>query len=298
MLKDRRTYEIMRPEDVGVPQATLVLGKHSGRHAVQRRCEQIGFTLERHVLEPVYRAVIAHADREKIVSDRDLADVIVTKALAARQAPPATVPPAIAGGSHDSCRSRLRARRLAVRFRTARTFQDRTARSGSVASRAHSRYARALPASPTSVITHTLRIFASHERFAFCCCPAMASGPKSSPAARLVLERSPRCSAISSTCRSRHWRRGASPRSAAAARRHARRCAQADAILLGAVGDPEFDKPSTRVATARNRAAAVRRELELYANLRPARVWPGLEDVGPAEASRCSPAPTCSSCAS
>ena len=36
MLKDRRTYEIMRPEDVGVPQATLVLGKHSGRHAVQR----------------------------------------------------------------------------------------------------------------------------------------------------------------------------------------------------------------------------------------------------------------------
>ena len=42
MLKDRRTYEIMRPEDVGVPQATLVLGKHSGRHAVQRRCEQTG----------------------------------------------------------------------------------------------------------------------------------------------------------------------------------------------------------------------------------------------------------------
>ncbi len=35
MLKDRRTYEIMRPEDVGVPRTTLVLGKHSGRHAVQ-----------------------------------------------------------------------------------------------------------------------------------------------------------------------------------------------------------------------------------------------------------------------
>ena len=39
MLKDRRTYEIMRPEDVGVPQTTLVLGKHSGRHAVQKHCE-------------------------------------------------------------------------------------------------------------------------------------------------------------------------------------------------------------------------------------------------------------------
>ena len=70
MLKDRRTYEIMRPEEVGVPQATLVLGKHSGRHAVQRRCEQLGVTLERQELDQVYRGVIAHADREKTVSDK------------------------------------------------------------------------------------------------------------------------------------------------------------------------------------------------------------------------------------
>ena len=76
MLKDRRTYEIMRPEDVGVPQATLVLGKHSGRHAVQRRCEQLGYALDRRVLDEVYRAAIAHADREKIVSDRDLAAIV------------------------------------------------------------------------------------------------------------------------------------------------------------------------------------------------------------------------------
>jgi 3-isopropylmalate dehydrogenase len=53
----------------------------------------------------------------------------------------------------------------------------------------------------------------------------------------------------------------------------------ADAILLGAVGDPEFD----RGAAERPEAAllALRRELRLYANLRPARVWPGLEDAGP-----------------
>jgi 2-isopropylmalate synthase len=76
MLKDRRTYEIMRPEEVGVPQATLVLGKHSGRHAVQRRCEQIGITLDRHQLDEVYRAVMAHADREKIVTDRDLSSIV------------------------------------------------------------------------------------------------------------------------------------------------------------------------------------------------------------------------------
>jgi 2-isopropylmalate synthase len=76
MLKDRRTYEIMRPEEVGVPQTTLVLGKHSGRHAVQRRCEELGTPLERHEVEAVYWAIMAIADREKVVSDRDLADVI------------------------------------------------------------------------------------------------------------------------------------------------------------------------------------------------------------------------------
>ena len=76
MLKDRRTYEIMRPEEVGVPQATLVLGKHSGRHAVQRRCELIGLTLERRELDLVYRAVIEHADREKTVTDEDLASIV------------------------------------------------------------------------------------------------------------------------------------------------------------------------------------------------------------------------------
>jgi 2-isopropylmalate synthase len=77
MLKDRRTYEIMRPEEVGVPQATLVLGKHSGRHAVQRRCEQLGIAIaDRRELDAIYRAVIAHADREKIVTDRDLASIV------------------------------------------------------------------------------------------------------------------------------------------------------------------------------------------------------------------------------
>ncbi len=96
MLKDRRTYEIMRPEDVGVPQATLVLGKHSGRHAVQRRCEQLGVTLERRELDAVYKAVIALADREKTVSDRDLARIVATvrgqEAQARIAAAPAAVP--------------------------------------------------------------------------------------------------------------------------------------------------------------------------------------------------------------
>ncbi|MEO8078220.1 MAG: 2-isopropylmalate synthase [Acidobacteriota bacterium] len=78
MLKDRRTYEIMRPEEVGAPQATLVLGKHSGRHAVQRRCEQIGLVLERHELEQVYWSIMAIADREKVVGDQHLTEVVAT----------------------------------------------------------------------------------------------------------------------------------------------------------------------------------------------------------------------------
>jgi 2-isopropylmalate synthase len=66
----------MRPEEVGVS-ATLVLGKHSGRHAVQKRCEQIGCSeMDRRTLDEVYRAVIEHADREKVVSDADLAAIV------------------------------------------------------------------------------------------------------------------------------------------------------------------------------------------------------------------------------
>jgi 2-isopropylmalate synthase len=76
MLKDRRTYEIMRPADVGVPSTTLVLGKHSGRHAVKHRCEAIGHTLTRLELDQVYRRVIALCDAQKAITDGDLIAVI------------------------------------------------------------------------------------------------------------------------------------------------------------------------------------------------------------------------------
>ena len=76
MLKDRRTYEIMRPEDVGVPKTTLVLGKHSGRHAVQSRCEELGQQLSRYELDRIYQAMIRLADEQKTVGDDDLQKVI------------------------------------------------------------------------------------------------------------------------------------------------------------------------------------------------------------------------------
>lgn len=85
ILKDRRTYEIMRPEDVGVAATTLVLGKHSGRHAVQKRCEQMGFALSRFEIDQVYRRMIALADAHKTVTDAELR-VIVDQVRASEDA--------------------------------------------------------------------------------------------------------------------------------------------------------------------------------------------------------------------
>jgi 2-isopropylmalate synthase len=76
MMKDRRTYEIMRAEDVGAPWNPLVLGKHSGRHAVQRRCSELGLTVEGGELVEVYRALMAIADDRKTISDNDVVAVV------------------------------------------------------------------------------------------------------------------------------------------------------------------------------------------------------------------------------
>jgi 2-isopropylmalate synthase len=78
MLKDRRTYEIMRAEDVGAPWNPLVLGKHSGRHAVSKRCADLGFTLEGNELVEVYRALMAIADDRKTISDNDIRAVVAS----------------------------------------------------------------------------------------------------------------------------------------------------------------------------------------------------------------------------
>ena len=75
VIKDRRTYEIMKPEDVGA-ESTLVLGKHSGRHAVKKRCEELGHEVSRFELDRVYREVIALADRQKSVSDTDVSIIV------------------------------------------------------------------------------------------------------------------------------------------------------------------------------------------------------------------------------
>src|SRR5450631_3390283 len=76
MLKNRLTYEIMTPQSVGVPDSTLVLGKHSGRHALGLRCEQLGYTFDRRELDEIYRQFVVLADEIKHVHDHHLLDLI------------------------------------------------------------------------------------------------------------------------------------------------------------------------------------------------------------------------------
>jgi 2-isopropylmalate synthase len=76
MIKNALTYEIMTPQSVGVPSTRFVLGKHSGRHALGLRCEKLGFRLDRHELDHVYRHFLALADAAKTVEDNQIVELI------------------------------------------------------------------------------------------------------------------------------------------------------------------------------------------------------------------------------
>jgi len=76
MLKHQTTYEIMRPEDVGVNQTKLVLGKHSGRHALRNRLAQMGHSLDEVELDKAFARFKELADRKKVIVDADLEALI------------------------------------------------------------------------------------------------------------------------------------------------------------------------------------------------------------------------------
>ncbi|HXP43811.1 MAG TPA: 2-isopropylmalate synthase [Candidatus Acidoferrales bacterium] len=77
VLKNPLTYEIMTPQSVGVPDSKLVLGKHSGRHALSIRCEQLGYQFDRSGLDDVYRRFVGLADNIKHVEDHHLLELIL-----------------------------------------------------------------------------------------------------------------------------------------------------------------------------------------------------------------------------
>ena len=76
MLKNRQTYEIMDAHTVGVSQSTLVLGKHSGRHAFADKLQQMGYHLDRDQLNRSFERFKILADKKKIVSERDLEAIV------------------------------------------------------------------------------------------------------------------------------------------------------------------------------------------------------------------------------
>lgn len=71
-LKERTTYEIIDPKSVGVPASRLVLGKHSGRHALDDRCKHLGFALTVAQLEAVYLGFMKLADNKKGLTDEEI----------------------------------------------------------------------------------------------------------------------------------------------------------------------------------------------------------------------------------
>jgi len=73
MLKERTTYEIMRPEDVGFAQTDLILGKHSGRAALSDRARALGYHLSGEQLQTVFEAFKVLADKKKEIYDADIA---------------------------------------------------------------------------------------------------------------------------------------------------------------------------------------------------------------------------------
>ncbi len=76
ILKERTTYEIMDPKDIGLPGTHLVLGKHSGRHALFRRLQDLGFKLDRKHLDLIFERFKALADKKKEVFDEDLIAIV------------------------------------------------------------------------------------------------------------------------------------------------------------------------------------------------------------------------------
>jgi len=76
ILKDRRTYEIMKPEDVGIKEHTMVLTARSGRAAVRHKLKELGFDLEKEMFEKVFQRFINVADRKKEITAKDLSSIV------------------------------------------------------------------------------------------------------------------------------------------------------------------------------------------------------------------------------
>lgn len=76
------TYEIMKPEDVGIPQNSMVLGKHSGKHALRDRLSQLGYEVSKEELDEMFTRFKALADKKKNLTDHDIEALALSSAHA------------------------------------------------------------------------------------------------------------------------------------------------------------------------------------------------------------------------
>ncbi|GAB5046402.1 2-isopropylmalate synthase [Thermodesulfovibrio sp. TK110] len=81
VLKERTTYEIMRPEDIGIPSSKIVLGKHSGRHAFKKRLEELGFSLTEEEINRAFERFKRLADQKKYIFNEDIEAVVSDEVL-------------------------------------------------------------------------------------------------------------------------------------------------------------------------------------------------------------------------
>ncbi|WP_235816534.1 2-isopropylmalate synthase [Bacillus massilinigeriensis] len=81
VLKEKTTYEIISPELVGYQENSLVLGKHSGRHAFKNRLEEIGLTVEESEISKLFAVFKDLADRKKEMTDDDLVAIVLEEKL-------------------------------------------------------------------------------------------------------------------------------------------------------------------------------------------------------------------------
>ncbi len=77
MLRHASTYEIMKPQDVGIGRSNLVLGKHSGRHAFLDRVKELGFEISKDELGPAFKEFKKLADRKKEILDSDIEAIVL-----------------------------------------------------------------------------------------------------------------------------------------------------------------------------------------------------------------------------
>jgi len=76
VLKYRETYEIMNPQMIGIPESEIVLGKHSGRHALKNRIQQLGFDLSEEEINTIFERFKNLADKKKEITDIDLIAIV------------------------------------------------------------------------------------------------------------------------------------------------------------------------------------------------------------------------------